>query len=397
MEWLKLHWIKIAIAAGLLALALFFIPKDAHAADLGGNCCADLEERIAELEATTARKGNRKVSLEVYGQINAALLHVETEGFEDTAVVQNGADESFFGVRGSAKINSDMSAGYVLEIDLRQLGLLDSGVGNTPETEVRQSYFYLQSEALGRVSLGRAGQATQDFDRISTATMSMLAKPNSLQPLSDAYLTGLDLPYDGTYRNVVRYDSPSLAGFRLSASWGDASSTAPDGNGDAYDIALRYAGEFSGFKVAAGAGWRHDEDLVVNILGITTIAIPTGDVETILASGSVMHAQSGIFLSGYYADQDWKDALGGFTLKSWHLQGGIEQKMFTSLGDTTIFGEYGETDLGGAADLPVYGLGLVQSIDAAALDLYLHWRQYDADDVLGDSVDVVTTGARIKF
>ena len=35
------------------------------AADLGGDCCADLEERIAELEATTARKGNRKVKLEV--------------------------------------------------------------------------------------------------------------------------------------------------------------------------------------------------------------------------------------------------------------------------------------------------------------------------------------------
>ena len=33
----------------------------ANAADLGGNCCSDLEERIAELEATTARKGNRKV------------------------------------------------------------------------------------------------------------------------------------------------------------------------------------------------------------------------------------------------------------------------------------------------------------------------------------------------
>jgi hypothetical protein len=28
----------------------------------GGDCCADLEERIAELEATTAKKGNRKVS-----------------------------------------------------------------------------------------------------------------------------------------------------------------------------------------------------------------------------------------------------------------------------------------------------------------------------------------------
>ena len=36
---------------------------NAFAADLGGNCCADLEERIAAHEATTVRKGNRKFSL----------------------------------------------------------------------------------------------------------------------------------------------------------------------------------------------------------------------------------------------------------------------------------------------------------------------------------------------
>jgi len=46
----------------------------ARAADLGGNCCADLEERIAELEATTARKGNRKMSLTITGQVNRSVL-----------------------------------------------------------------------------------------------------------------------------------------------------------------------------------------------------------------------------------------------------------------------------------------------------------------------------------
>ncbi len=35
-------------------------------------CCGDLEERVAELEATTARKGNRVVSVQIYGQINKA-------------------------------------------------------------------------------------------------------------------------------------------------------------------------------------------------------------------------------------------------------------------------------------------------------------------------------------
>ena len=50
----------LAAAAGLFAGALAITP--AKAADLGGDCCADLEERVAELEATTVRKGNRVVS-----------------------------------------------------------------------------------------------------------------------------------------------------------------------------------------------------------------------------------------------------------------------------------------------------------------------------------------------
>ena len=46
----------------------------AKAADLGGDCCADLEERVAELEATTARKGNRKMSLTITGQVNRMIM-----------------------------------------------------------------------------------------------------------------------------------------------------------------------------------------------------------------------------------------------------------------------------------------------------------------------------------
>ena len=61
------------VAAGLLMGGL--TAGSASAADLGGNCCADLEERIAELEATTARKGNRKVSLTVSGWVAEQVLY----------------------------------------------------------------------------------------------------------------------------------------------------------------------------------------------------------------------------------------------------------------------------------------------------------------------------------
>ncbi|MFV0367708.1 MAG: porin, partial [Hyphomicrobiaceae bacterium] len=64
---MKKYGFGAVVAAGLLASGLSV--GSAKAADLGGDCCADLEERVAELEATTARKGNRKVSLTISGWV----------------------------------------------------------------------------------------------------------------------------------------------------------------------------------------------------------------------------------------------------------------------------------------------------------------------------------------
>lgn len=69
----------------LTSLLLFGV-TGAGAADLGGDCCAELEERVAELEATTARKGNRKVSLTISGSVNEAVLFWD-DGSESNAYV----------------------------------------------------------------------------------------------------------------------------------------------------------------------------------------------------------------------------------------------------------------------------------------------------------------------
>jgi len=57
-----------------LVLALALSTGSIFAADLGGSCCAELEERIAELEVTTATQGNRKVSLTISGQVNRIIM-----------------------------------------------------------------------------------------------------------------------------------------------------------------------------------------------------------------------------------------------------------------------------------------------------------------------------------
>ena len=78
---MKKYGLSALAAAGLLAGGM---ATGASAADLGGNCCADLEERIAELEATTARKGNRKVSLTITGWVSSQIFWFD-DGRESNA------------------------------------------------------------------------------------------------------------------------------------------------------------------------------------------------------------------------------------------------------------------------------------------------------------------------
>ena len=108
------------VAAGLLAGGLPM--TNAFAADLGGNCCADLEERIAELEATTARKGNRKVSLTVSGFVAQQVLAWDDGEERNVYITDTGSVSigTHFKFSGEAKIREGLTAGYVLNIEAIQ-------------------------------------------------------------------------------------------------------------------------------------------------------------------------------------------------------------------------------------------------------------------------------------
>jgi len=368
--------IAMGIAAAMAALYLFmsYMTPPAAAADLGGNCCADLEERIAELEAVAARKGNRKVSLTVSGQINKAIMFIE----DDARVIENSAAESYVAISGAARINKDWGAGYVLEI----------GVGGhdgffTPddanEIYTRRSFVFVDSP-IGRVSMGRQSQATDGIAETTVANTAVAGRMLSLRPLNGPEPGEvLDL-WDGSRHDLVRFDSIEMfKGFFVSASW--SPNTAD--NTDVWDVALRYRGEGGGFRVGAGVGYRRGVVVPAFIAG-------GGDDLTVWSgSASAMHIETGLFLSGAYGSVE----LDGFSpsLKAWHVQGGIERS-WSDLGKTTLFAEAAEAD---DIDTKLYGLGVVQAIDAAALDIYLTGRRIEL--LGGDEADVIMAGARVQF
>ncbi|MCC7252875.1 porin [Hyphomicrobium sp.] len=408
----------LAAAAGILLWGA----ASAGAADLGGDCCADLEERIAELEATTARKGNRKVSLTISGWVNEAAFFWDDGQESNVYIATNSLEQDRFKLTGEAKIVDGWSAGYTIEIGI--WGSASNGtnadVDNGPSggsingLVVRKSNWFLKSKDLGKLTVGLEGTATyhllDDADGANTrnysdAEAAAVALSTFREINTNVTWTSLmggfnnATPGQSGRRNVVRYDSPTFAGFTFTAAWGED---------DMWDTALTYKNDLGDFSVVAKVGYGESSD-PSNGGGC---AVGNGDCQWWGAAGTIMHVPTGLYVyGGYGATQiDLLPAqVGDDESTTWFVQAGIERK-FIPLGRTTIFGEYrndeaGLTANGLSSDLDFWAAGIVQNIDAAAMDLYVIYRNASGDAALRatgvstelEDLDMVITGARIQF
>lgn len=384
----KTYWlIGAATVAAVIAGSYAY---KANAADLGGNCCSDLEERIAELEATTARKGNRKVKLVISGEISKALLWHDIDGLPGAnglRAIDNPNSGTKIRFIGEANLGAKSKAGFVFELGYDETagGLLGIS-GQVDDMTVRHSFAYVEGMA-GKVSLGRTSTATDGIVEIDLSNTNIASLPMSLEPLwTYSGIPGMGLGilnptgFDGGRANIVRYDTPTMAGFQGSAAWGGGQTASGD---DLWDAALRYAGEFGGIRIAAGAGYR-----VENLDAFTA-----QDVKTLSGSASVMHVATGLFVNGAYGSQADHPLFGD--IQAWQARGGISRNFF-GIGATSVYAEYGDHKLKDMSiDSTMIGAGIVQSFDSAGLDAFVSYRSYD----IGGGFDAQTGmgGIRIRF
>ncbi|MGE0022828.1 MAG: hypothetical protein AB7S70_04260 [Hyphomicrobium sp.] len=445
----------------LLAAAGFLLMggASAQAADLGGDCCADLEERIAELEATTARKGNRKVKLEVSGHVNEALIWWDDSVESNAGIYTNDAARTRFRFKGDAKIADGWKAGYLLEIGVRGANSkrFDQDNDNAGPDDVgldlRHSTWYVDSKSYGRVWVGLTGGAGESVTEINVAGTGDVAKYSDVEDLGGGLALrrangnfsddganggavggssdnirirrlirdGGDQPGEGRRYNMVRYDTPEIFGFVGTVNWGED---------DTWEVGFRYKGEFSGFKIAAGLAYGETTEptFTGNQVGFQCVgSLAAGgeaDCNQLGGSISVMHEPTGLYVNaagGYMEDEAIEDAaaLAGFDVEKRHefyaIEAGLQQKWFP-IGKTTVFGQYYHNDGGTinrdydtvdfvlSSELDIYSIGIMQGVDAAAMNFYALYRNVQAEaNTSGDGniefedVDLFLTGAIIKF
>jgi hypothetical protein len=387
---------RFAIAA---ALGLGLGAGSARAADLGGNCCADLEERIAELEATTARKGNRKMSLTITGQVNRSVLW-----WDDTHMsrayygLDNSNSSTRFGLLGSAKVNPSVTMGFEILMDqstgtggttfvanqLDEDGKRGTGaaMGNSVSFNnansgsdtlffTRRAAGWIEHKDVGRLTVGRyesAGVvATIDLGGILQVASSSLSLINGnffvRGPQGQFYSVtwgtgGLGDPAANQGRvELVRYTSPTWQGFVFDSSIGE--------RGDYWGSMLRYANEFNGVRVAAGFGYERirDANTGVTLDPASPLFVgPQPDIDAWGGALSVMHVPTGLFVQGHYMGAEYSINAGNaatywgaqnahrdFTF--WLLQAGIAKNWF-GIGNTALYAEVAKVDNAAANDFP---------------------------------------------
>jgi hypothetical protein len=358
--------IAIASALGMTLGGFVMSSHPAKAADLGGDCCADLEERVAELEATTVRKGNKKVSVTLSGWV------VKYGDWWDDGVETNfymgdkhTTLSSHMQIAGSATIAPGWSGGYTMSLEMRGGNAVgDDNQWNDDSTtgqgflgldifsnqSVLLSYIWIKSDRWGTLNWGELSQATDNVALLPDLSGTIIESNAVLFDGSFFFLRpkgfhknaeglsaitwgnvtncleaggGLGADCNGYPQNGVRYDSPTWFGFSVSGGYYED---------DVWDAAVKYATDFNwwgGFKFSAAYGWTENTDEgcitvngntpVINAAVQPATACGNGnflggggapfqgfrrDVTLNQVGASILHVPTGLFAYGLYQHED---------------------------------------------------------------------------------------------
>jgi hypothetical protein len=402
----------------------------------------ELGDRITQLEAGTVSRGASPVSLHISGQLNQMVLGWDDGGQGNIDIVDNTNSPSRIELQGAARISRGLTAGYRVgfqfenpnsrSVDVTQIASGD----DYEDVALRHSSVWLRHNQLGMLEFGHTSPATDNIIHndlggvhVAASNDARLIGGKILVRHSDEIEQGNDalisitpmidfLPsLDTDRRDVISYETPRWQGLTGSTAWG---------NGDFWDVALRYRLNWNDWKFRGGVGYLRD-------LAEPSATGGNRDRREFKGSASVIHIPSGIFVSSAFTHREYHGQRSSdlttaiitpagtnrpdFDYR--YISSGVRRKL-SSLGDTSVYGEFaiGSDGVTGRreggirevtdSEIRMFGVGIVQRIDSAAMEIYLAARHFEVSvegvDVSGrtdaedlEDINLVYAGVKIKF
>lgn len=345
------------------------------------------------------RLGDDQAYLQLYGQFSPSLLVVDngqsTLGY---GPVDNSNASSRLGLRLHVGISSGTYLGADLEAEYDgyatdYVNPFNRGGYDGYGALLRHAEGYLDSRQFGVLWIGQGNMASDETAEVDLSGTKVVgySSVNDLaggqffaysrdKGLSAITVTDAFSNFDGLGRKLrIRYDTPTFAGLTFSASYGRE--VVPEVIGDdVWDLALRYAGDSGGFKVAAAAAYSN-----------------TGTSDLFDGSASILHVATGISITGA-AGYNAADA--GFDGRYLYGKLGYQHR-FLGVGTTAFaIDAYVGDDINAVAGESLsWGAFLVQDFDYYQAQVYLGIRSYAYDDGAADYDRLVATmaGLLVRF
>ena len=224
-------------------------------------------------------KSSTKMKLLLYGQITRGFGVIndgETSTFKQ---FDNGNTSTRMGIDGQGKITKDVSLRTRVEYEIRSGSANQfNGQGGETGLVIRHLDAILSHQRLGAVWIGRgdtAGNSTSEMNllpggeagRLGGSTHDLITNAvildqssGTVEPAEVGTLSRFFNSFDGlSRRQRIRYDTPTIAGFKLGASFIDQQS---------WDVAGHFGGQLGGVKIAAGIAFSH----AAGVLGRTAVS-----------------------------------------------------------------------------------------------------------------------------
>lgn len=475
-----MRYFSLLLAAS--AATLFITPVQANqSAELAAlkKQLADLQKKVDELTTKQDKEGslkvptgnlakdplpqpvntitnsNKNVAVKLSGQINRMAAYRNNGKTSRVEHLDSAASSSRFNITGEAKLNPDVKAQAVFELEwlenassTTRLSYANSEF-NSPNSgqdnlRPRKIEGVLSHAKLGTLYIGKGHTATYGVSSVDFSGTSAISYGSegaldlggfqfynkSFGITEPVVASGLIDNYDG-YRRAdrIRYDTPTLYGFRLGVD---------HTNQDLTDVALYFNGCIHATKIAAAFGFvnapfysrvnpENQGTLVANELSSLKFRQYTSSFSVLFPVG-ISFSASGAFRNFHVPTntQGINRNRGTF----WSTKLGYQKNLF-EIGDSVVAIEYAQgkaqradaTTTGNNVSriytnfnaingevVKSYALTFVQNIDRLATELYLTFRLYSFSRqqdyaVSGniyrsgdfDKAHVIAFGTRIKF